>query len=90
MRQLPAACHEHARAHVVHACTHTHVCPENDWIGTHQHTPEGVFQGHAQEPFVAGTASDEWWGTLCNFVMHLYIDQALEMLAQVRLCVTCD
>jgi len=36
------------------------------------------------QPFYGNEANEEWWSSLCNFVMHLYIDQAVSMLEQLK------
>jgi hypothetical protein len=49
-----------------------------------EHTPADVFNINTSQPFIGHEPNDEWWRSLCNFVMHLYIDQAVAMLEQLR------
>jgi hypothetical protein len=49
-----------------------------------EHTPADVFNVNSNQPFIGHEPNDDWWGSLCNFVMHLYIDQAVAMLEEVR------
>eukprot|EP00802_Teleaulax_amphioxeia_P007325 Tamp_07331.p1 GENE.Tamp_07331~~Tamp_07331.p1 ORF type:complete len:744 (-),score=213.43 Tamp_07331:291-2393(-) len=49
-----------------------------------EHTPADVFNVNSNQPFIGHEPNDDWWGSLCNFVMHLYIDQAVAMLEELK------
>ena len=36
------------------------------------------------QPFLGSEPNEEWWRSLCNFVMHLYVDQAVQMMEQLK------
>uniref|UniRef100_A0A7S0HBQ5 Nuclear pore complex protein Nup85 n=1 Tax=Hanusia phi TaxID=3032 RepID=A0A7S0HBQ5_9CRYP len=52
-----------------------------------EHNPSDLFQGGSTQPFLTDgatcRANDEWWRTLYHFIMHVYIDQAVEMLSLI-------
>ena len=52
-----------------------------------EHNPSDLFQGGSSQPFLTDGASyranDDWWRALFHFVMHVYIDQAVEMLSLI-------
>ena len=55
-----------------------------------EHTPADVFNDSDSRPFLGnGAVNEEWWGALCNFVMHLYIDQAVSMLDDLKRMPAC-
>ena len=49
-----------------------------------EHTPADMFHANTSQPFIGLKPNVEWWRSLCNFVMHLYIDQAVAMLQELR------
>lgn len=49
-----------------------------------EHTPADVFNAATSQPFLGNEPNETWWRSMCNFVMHFYIDQAVSMLEQLK------